>query len=59
MPINTQRARTCLRAFDFKKLFIEELGWNNASTKLQPVEIDGALYSFTPFAEHGGMLQRR
>ncbi len=56
MPIDTQHARARLRSFDFKTLFIEELGWNRPNTKLQAVEIDGVLFTFMPIAEQGGML---
>ena len=41
MAIDRERARQCLKAFDFRKLFIEELGWDKFSTKLVK-QIDGS-----------------
>jgi hypothetical protein len=29
MPLNLERTRRLLQSFDFKTLFIEELGWEN------------------------------
>jgi hypothetical protein len=45
MAINRERARQYLKAFEFRKLFIEELGWDNLSTKLVK-QIDGTDYRF-------------
>ena len=56
MPINTRQARAYLRAFDFRNLFIEVLGWNRSGVRLQPVALDGRTFTFTPIAEQGGML---
>lgn len=33
MALNVENARTLLQGFDFKTLFIEELGWNNPKNK--------------------------
>ena len=33
MALNIENTRTYLQSFDFKTLFIEELGWNNATNK--------------------------
>ena len=40
MAIDRERSRQCLNAFDFRKLFIEELGWDKFSIKLVK-QIDG------------------
>ncbi|MBK9746635.1 MAG: hypothetical protein IPO91_07600 [Chloroflexi bacterium] len=56
MTLSTERMRACLQTFDFKRLFVEELGWNNYSARLAPADVDGVRYSFTPIAEQGGMV---
>src|ERR1035437_2667710 len=33
MALNIENTRTYLQGFDFKTLFIEELGWNNSKNK--------------------------
>ena len=33
MALNIENTRTLLQGFDFKTLFIEELGWNNSKNK--------------------------
>ena len=33
MAINIENTRTYLQSFDFKTLFIEELGWSNSKNK--------------------------
>ena len=40
MPLNLEHTRTLLQAFDFKALFIEELGWDRFKTELD-VSADG------------------
>jgi hypothetical protein len=45
MAIDRVRSRQFLNAFDFRKLFIEELGWDKFSTRLiKQVEIVPPLY---------------
>jgi len=56
MLINFRQARQHLEAFDFKKLFVEELGWARSSSKPVPIEVDGTTYRLTPIAELGGMV---
>jgi hypothetical protein len=55
MAINRERARQWLKAFDFRKLFIEELGWDNLSIKLVK-QIDGTDYRFQAVAEKRGVV---
>ena len=55
MPIDRERSRQCLKAFDFRKLFIEELGWDKFSTKLVK-QLDGADYGFHAVAEKRGVV---
>jgi hypothetical protein len=55
MPIDRERSRQCLKAFDFRKLFIEELGWDKFSGKLLK-QIDGIEYGFHAVAEKRGVV---
>jgi hypothetical protein len=55
MPIDRERSRQCLKAFDFRKLFIEELGWDKFSAKLVK-QIDGAEYGLHAVAEKRGVV---
>ena len=54
MPIDLKRARKFLREFDFRKLFYEELGWDQYNTSLQ-VSVDGQTHTLTAIAEKRGM----
>ena len=54
MLLDTRRVRQYLQQFDFKNLFIEELGWNHYADRLE-VNIDGQVYILTGIAEQGGM----
>src|SRR5579871_5703129 len=56
MPIDTNTAHSYLRTFDFKRMFIEELGWNNSANRFPPFINDGLTFTFTPIAEQGGMV---
>jgi len=56
MTLSTQKMRASLQAFDFKRLFVEALGWNNTTTRLAPTEIAGVSYSFASIAQQGGMV---
>lgn len=55
MRLDTRRVRQYLQQFDFKNLFIEELGWNHYAGRLE-VNIDGQVYILTGIAEQGGMV---
>jgi hypothetical protein len=54
MAINRERARQWLKAFDFRKLFIEELGWDNFARPIVK-QIDGTDYSFQAVAQKRGV----
>jgi hypothetical protein len=54
MAINRERARQWLKAFDFRKLFIEELGWDNFARPIVK-QIDGTDYSFHAVAQKRGV----
>lgn len=45
---------SCLAEADFHRLFVEELGWNNAKGKIQLPEIDGVAYTVNVVAERSG-----
>ncbi len=54
--INYRQARYYLEAFDFKKLFVEVLGWSRPTGRTAPIELEGERYRLTPIAELGGMV---
>ena len=58
MTLSTSRMRTHVQNFDFRKLFIEELGWTNYRQFYSPLTLaaGGPTYQFTPIAEQGGMV---
>ncbi|HKZ68782.1 MAG TPA: hypothetical protein VJ020_01800, partial [Anaerolineales bacterium] len=56
MTIHFRRARAYLENFDFKSLFVEELGWARAGGRPAIVPVDSGKFSLTPVAELGGMI---
>src|SRR5438552_1074243 len=54
MPLSVARVRHCLQSFDFKSLFIQELGWDKHSAHL-PVAVDGKAFTLQAIAEKRGM----
>src|SRR5205085_11077117 len=54
MPLSVARVRHCLQSFDFKNLFIQELGWDKHSAHL-PVAVDGKTFTLQAVAEKRGM----
>jgi type I restriction-modification system DNA methylase subunit len=54
MAINRERGRQWLKAFDFRKLFIEELGWDNFARPIVK-QIDGTDYCFQAVAQKRGV----
>ncbi|KAB2834694.1 MAG: SAM-dependent methyltransferase, partial [Candidatus Brocadia sp.] len=54
MQKDTNRIRQCLRDFDFKRLFIEELGWDSHSATLD-VLFDKYHFELTAVAQKRGM----
>lgn len=56
MTLSPPRMRVCLQAFDFKRLFVEELGWNNYTSRIATTELGGVTYSFAPIAQQDGMV---
>jgi hypothetical protein len=56
MAIDRQRVRQCLCDFDFKTLFIEELGWDRfARSPLEVEDKEGGTWRLAPLAEKGGV----
>lgn len=58
MVLDLTRTRHYLREFDFKKLFVEELGWDQYATKLD-VTIDRQSFILSSIAEKRGMAAFR
>jgi hypothetical protein len=54
MPLSVARVRHCLQTFDFKTLFIQELGWDRHSANLT-VATDGKTFTLHAIAEKRGM----
>lgn len=54
MPLNLDRTRTLLQNFDFKTLFIEELGWDRHDAFLE-VSIEGKSYTLRGVSEKRGL----
>lgn len=55
MPLNFEHTRTLLQAFDFKTLFIEELGWDRYKTDLD-VSVDSQNFKLSSISEKRGMV---
>src|SRR4030066_487327 len=55
MPLDVTRTRQYLKDFNFKNLFIEELGWNHCSNQID-VTLDGNTFSLSAVAEKHGMV---
>lgn len=56
MPIDRTRAEPLLRDFAFRKLFVEELGWDNPSSRHdQRMPIGNVVFALSPVAEKRGV----
>ena len=55
MPIDRARALPLLKGFDFRKLFLEELGWDKYAVSLEKT-VDGETYSLHAIAEKRGVV---
>ncbi|MDD2456675.1 MAG: SAM-dependent methyltransferase, partial [Kiritimatiellae bacterium] len=55
MKINTQDVRQCLKAFDFKTLFYEHLGWDKHQARLA-VPVDNSTVTLTAIAQKRGFV---
>ena len=55
MELNTARIRQLLKAFDFRLLFIEELGWDHHDARFEII-LDGRTIRLRAFAQKRGMV---
>ena len=55
MTLNINRIRELISSFDFKKLFIEELGWDHHNAKLN-ISIGSQTFTVEAIAEKRGMV---
>ena len=55
MAIDRERARQQLKNFDFRRLFIDHLGWNKHASVLEKV-VDGHAYRFQAVSEKHGVI---
>jgi len=56
MNVDALQVRQCLRAFDFKKLFIQELNWSHSTNRPIDLQTDGDIARLSPLAELGGVI---
>ena len=56
--LNIARTRDILRQFDFKTLFIEELGWDLHKASLD-IAVDSKIFTLTAIAQKRGMVAYR
>ena len=56
MAFRSQQVRQAIQDFDFPRLFIEELSWDNPPLWSVPVEVDGRPYRLDPVAYKAGMV---
>ena len=54
MAIDIKNTRNHLKDFDFKTLFIEELGWDHFNTQID-VPVDSHTFKLSAIAEKKGM----
>ena len=56
MNVDTGQVRQCLKSFDFKRLFIQELNWSHCTSRPLDLEIDGDIARINALAELGGVV---
>jgi hypothetical protein len=56
MSIDLRHTRELLQAFDFRKLFTEELGWSRPTSKPQPIECGGRSFTLREVAQLGAKV---
>lgn len=54
--INVEKTREALNSFDFRRLFIRELGWSNPSNRPAQGQAKSVEYTRTPVAELSGAV---
>lgn len=57
MPINRVKVRKYLHSFDFRTLFIEEMGWEHVPSKIRPLilTVEDSAYHCRPIAQMSGV----
>ncbi len=55
MPLNPTNSRQLLKQFDFRNLFLQELGWDNHKAALQ-ITVDGEQLQLAAVAQKRGMV---
>ena len=56
MSVSVEELRPHLQAFDFRRLFVEGLGWNHYQTEPMAVEVNEREYALRPVAEKAGFV---
>jgi type I restriction-modification system DNA methylase subunit len=56
MPLDFINTRKLLQSFDFKTLFIEELGWDRYTSQPIEISVDAQAYSLAAIAEKRGLV---
>ena len=56
MALDVVRARQHLKNFDFKKLFIEELGWDHVQMQPLSVDVGEVTYHLRPLVQKRGLV---
>ena len=55
MGIDRERARQYLKSFDFRRLFLDQLGWDKHAGSFEEV-VDGSTYRFQRVSEKRGVV---
>jgi len=55
VAIDRERARQYLKSFDFRRLFLDQLGWDKHAGSLEKV-VDGRAYRFQAVSEKRGVV---
>ena len=56
MPASVEKLRPYLQAFDFRRLFVEGLGWDHYITESIVVRVNDREYMLNPIAEKAGFV---
>lgn len=56
MNVNLRQVRELLQAFDFRRLFVEQLGWGNPTTRQRPIEAGGRAFMLREVAQLGAKV---
>lgn len=56
MTINRANVRQLLQNFEFRTLFIEEMGWSNVATRPTTMTVEGVQYMRRPIAQMSGVM---